>query len=73
MDPRAAYMQKRVQAGFGISRATDVEKFFLQENVKAAVELVINGAEGSPTTITFTYLNEQLALYEAVRLALAPG
>lgn len=71
MDPRAAYIAKRLKDGFGIAKATDVEKFFLQENIKAAVDDVINGAEGSATTITFTYFNDKLALYEPVFTPLA--
>jgi dynein heavy chain len=57
-------MQKRLQAGFSISKATDVEKFFIKDSVKEAIELVLQGAEGSPSSIVFTYLNGQLGLYE---------
>lgn len=57
-------MKNRVQKGFDIQKATDVEKFFLSEPVKRACDKVLGGEEGSPTTVTFTCIGGELAIYE---------
>ena len=67
MDPRVSYIKARLTAGFAIAKGTDVEKVLLDEEVARTVKAFIDGVEGSPYTLTFTYEKNQLQLFKQVR------
>lgn len=64
MDPRVSYIKARLTAGFAIAKGTDVEKVLLDEEVARTVKAFIDGVEGSPYTLTFTYEKNQLQLFK---------
>ena len=67
MDPRVVYIKVRLLSGFSIERSTDVEKVLLDADVHKTVMAFVDGHEGSASTLTFTYTNNQLQLYKQVR------